>query len=118
MVGNPNHDPKTGEFSSGHGATGHNAGGGNRKVAASIKEQHIVQGVNDASVTERYVYASDNNPNDDRWKVWAEAKVAGKPVTFTEDVYNTKKQAVKAMASYAKHQVGWPKGSYYKSINE
>ena len=35
MVGNPNHDAKTGEF-----ASGHNAGGGNREVANHISEQH------------------------------------------------------------------------------
>ena len=35
MVGNPNHDPKTGEF-----ASGHNAGGGNRAIADHIKKQH------------------------------------------------------------------------------
>lgn len=43
--GNPNHDPKTGEFTSGSGsgsASGHNAGGGNRKIADHVKLQHRV----------------------------------------------------------------------------
>ena len=39
--GNPNHDPKTGEFTSAHGGSGHNAGGGNRAIADHIKAQHL-----------------------------------------------------------------------------
>jgi hypothetical protein len=34
-MSNPNHDPKSGEF-----ASGHNAGEGNRKVADNIAELH------------------------------------------------------------------------------
>jgi hypothetical protein len=37
-MSNPNHDPKTGEFSS--GSSGHNAGGGNRAVANQIAAEH------------------------------------------------------------------------------
>lgn len=41
--GNPYHDPKTGEFTSGSGsgsASGHNAGGGNRKIVDHVKLEH------------------------------------------------------------------------------
>ncbi len=115
MVGNPNHDPKTGEFTSGHGASGHNAGGGNRDIAKQIVDQH---NYNHPSVTERHVYAAVNQPIDNRWKVWAEAKIAGSPIITTEDVYATKRQAVKAIPSYAKNVMGWKKGQYYKSVDE
>jgi hypothetical protein len=118
--GNPYHDSQTGEFTSGPGgaASGHNAGGGNRNIAKAIKNDHkVVAGVNDKSVTDRYVYAAINH-SDARWKVWGEAKVAGSPVTFTEDVYKTKQQAIKAIGSYAKNALGWKPGSYFKSIDE
>ena len=40
-MSNPNHDAKTGEFSTGSAnASGHNAGGGNRAVANKIFADH------------------------------------------------------------------------------
>jgi hypothetical protein len=60
---------------------------------------------------DKYIYAA---PYDDgRWQVWGEAGLE----KWTPEVYNTKKQAIKAMPAYAK-LVGWERGSYFKSIDE
>lgn len=58
----------------------------------------------------RYIYAAPNG--DGRWKVWGSADIE-----FTEEVFNTKKQAIHAIPQYAK-LLGWVLGSYTRSIDE
>ena len=58
MVGNPNHG-KDGKFSSGP-SSGHNAGGGNRAVAAHVKKQHEESSSHKAAIKE--IKASWNQP--------------------------------------------------------